>query len=314
MLLIGSTALIEHGFNRTPKDIDLVATFEDAQKFIKATSPSCHFPINDGKSIYCRWKDGTICEIEVAWEGSKAALLLDFIRTNADVAIAGKKFVKGLEIAFPGLEVLYLLKMSHRYLKNSPHFAKTMADILEMRGKGVDIPVKWLPFFRQLEKLTYTYPHPKLDVDNKNFFDTTVTGVHQEYDHDSIHEAVAYLGKPAYLFYKPEDSEVNCSQEMFFSCDYTTRLFGVVEEAQVLALERSLIPYPNGKTADEAFLYALMKVCTSITSGWFREFAWENYHHVVFLYRECQHHHKCYTERFRQAVADGRVKKKQQTP
>ena len=31
---------------------------------------------------------------------------------------------------------------------------------------------------------------------------------------------------------------------------------------------------------------ALMKVCTSITSGWFREYAWENYDKVLDLYNE----------------------------
>jgi hypothetical protein len=29
---------------------------------------------------------------------------------------------------------------------------------------------------------------------------------------------------------------------------------------------------------------ALDKVCTSITSGWFREFAWQNYDEVVKIY------------------------------
>jgi hypothetical protein len=29
-----------------------------------------------------------------------------------------------------------------------------------------------------------------------------------------------------------------------------------------------------------------MKVCTSITSGWFREFAWENYDNVLDLYND----------------------------
>jgi len=32
------------------------------------------------------------------------------------------------------------------------------------------------------------------------------------------------------------------------------------------------------------FEMALMKVCTSITSGWFREYAWENYQKVLDLY------------------------------
>ena len=45
----------------------------------------------------------------------------------------------------------------------------------------------------------------------------------------------------------------------------------------VLTIERSLVPYPGKKTPEQAYLMALEKVCTSITSGWFREFVWENY-------------------------------------
>ena len=52
----------------------------------------------------------------------------------------------------------------------------------------------------------------------------------------------------------------------------------------VLALERSQIPNDFSVDPNKIFLYALEKVCTSITSGWFREFAWENYHLVVKMH------------------------------
>lgn len=33
-------------------------------------------------------------------------------------------------------------------------------------------------------------------------------------------------------------------------------------------------------------MMALEKVCTSITSGWFREYAYENYYEVVAMYHK----------------------------
>jgi formaldehyde-activating enzyme involved in methanogenesis len=103
-----------------------------------------------------------------------------------------------------------------------------------------------------------------------------MTRVVQKYDHDTVHVAVAHLDKP-------EDEEVMCSKEMFLACDRKIQLYSVVEEAMVLALERSLVPYPGKKTPKEAFTLTLMKVCTSITSGW-REFALENYDAALDLY------------------------------
>lgn len=57
----------------------------------------------------------------------------------------------------------------------------------------------------------------------------------------------------------------------------------VIDNFEVLALERSQIPFKN-MAPKTSFLIALEKVCTSITSGWFREYAWENYDKVVSLY------------------------------
>jgi hypothetical protein len=113
-----------------------------------------------------------------------------------------------------------------------------------------------------------------------------MTGVWQKWDHDSVHLAVKHLDKPAYEYFKPEDSEVMVSKEMWDVLPETIKLYAVLEEAYVLALERSLIPFPNRKTPKEAFDMALMKVCTSITSGWFREFSWESYDKVQALYND----------------------------
>jgi hypothetical protein len=190
-----------------------------------------------------------------------------------------------------------MLKMSHRFLRNSPFFLKTMNDIHVMRKLGAKIPDE--AFLKDREKATYTYEHPKLNVKKDDFF--TGDGVQYVYPHDDIHEIVAHLDKPAYKFYQPEDSQVNVTKEMFFAQPRMIQLFGVLEEAYVLALERALIPFPGKMTPKRSFDMALMKVCSSITSGFFREFAWENYHEVQSLYNDD------YVERFWKAVVDGIV-------
>lgn len=122
------------------------------------------------------------------------------------------------------------------------------------------------------------------------------------YDHDSIHDAMKHLRYPAYQYYKPAVAEVFCSQEMFNKQHIDVRLYGVLEEALVLALERSQIPFNYEPDPKKSFDIALNKVCTSITSGWFREFAWEHYDRVQEMYNSN------YVDRFKKALADGIIK------
>lgn len=288
MLLIGSVAAKAAGVDlgREPGDVDAICTFEQFQKWTrdnKSFIKHCQ-PLSDTK-FHVRDNLGRNYEFEIAWEGTAARALLD-VYNGAGTA---------------SVDWLYALKMSHRYLRNSPHFAKTMRDIKTLREHitqdgDLIIHSDW---FKQRERETYTYKHPKLDVTKQEFFDGD--GVNYVYDHDSIHLAVALslevssygefcVPTPAYTYYMKDGSEVMTSKAKFFSMDEQIRLYGVYEESCVLALERSQIPHGLGKeggpTARWSFEMALMKVCTSITSGWFREYAWENYDKVLDLYNK----------------------------
>ena len=100
---------------------------------------------------------------------------------------------------------------------------------------------------------------------------------------------------PAYEYFKEDKSEVFCDKDLFFRLDEQTQLYAILEESYVLALERSQIPFKDKVDPKKSFDISLMKICTSITSGWFREFAWENYHKIQSLYD------KTYVQRFWQA-------------
>jgi hypothetical protein len=195
---------------------------------------------------------------------------------------------------------LLLLKLSHRYRKDSPHFLKTMRDIQFLRNKGVSVPEAWLPLLKEREKETYSYAHPKLNQDKKSFFDNCNSMY--VYDHDSIHRAVAMEDTPAYTKFSEDGQEVKSSRKKWEQCSHMTKLLAGLEESYVLALERSLIPLPGVLTPRQAFDKALEKVCTSITSGWFREFCWENYDHIASLYDDR------FVYRFNEALSRGVIK------
>lgn len=299
MLLIGSTALaFVANLDREPKDADLIATIDEYEDFIAKHKQNLvsTYPVNKGKKLIIFLKDTKPIEMEIAWPDSTAETLLNVLSTEN---LPTTSFL-GQEVSVAPLDILYQLKMSHRFLKNSPHFLKTMNDIKFMRSLGAQITMPdWLKA-REVE--TYDYKHPKLNVSKDDFFKKD-EGVTYVYDHDSIHEAVKRYDKPAYTYFKPENSQVLCDRVMFEASPREIQLASVVEEATVLALERSQIPFKDQVTPKWSFDMALMKVCTSITSGWWRSFAYSEYDNVQALYDEN------YVSKFWKAVEKGVVVK-----
>lgn len=302
VVLLGSHALNKHiaGF-RTPVDTDLVCDYDALDDISLFTNARAHYP-NSDKTWFMKSVEYGIIDIEVAWPDSRGEKLLEFVKNDPHTQTV-RMFGK-LDVLLPSLNVLYMLKMSHRYLKDSPHFLKTMQDIRKLRKRGAIIQDDHQAFYEQRMKDTYVYKHPNLKVDKDTFFDAVATGVEYTYDHDSIHEAIKTMNVPAYTMFAEPGEQVKSSKEIFFQCDQNVRLRAVMEEAMVLAIERSLVPFPGKKTPKEAFDFALSKVCTSITSGWFREFAWEHYDDVQLLFA----FYNDYFEQFQKGLDEGIVK------
>lgn len=289
---IGSFAAHAHKPDIWPKyqDLDIICTWESFQGFLNSLDlNSCTIPFGN-KMISKR--NGFMIETEIAWKGSSA---FDFINMKQDLTLS---YFEGIPIQIPSLDWLYAFKMSHRYLKNSPHFNKSRKDIKTFREMGCIIPNKeWL---KKREKETYSYNHPSLKKSKQEFFSGDM--IEYVWDHDSIHESMKHLKCPAYLYYKKDGQEVECDRTKWENLPTLHKLYGVLEEVYVLALERSQIPHPNVDPL-LSFTIALEKVCTSITSGWFREFAYNHYDEVYALYDEE------YVKKFWKDVQEGKVKK-----
>lgn len=273
MLVIGSSAMAWNGLvrpNQKVVDIDCIAYPEEKDMFWDCE----RIEEKPHKTVY-KNSEGTYFEIEWAYPNTNQEKLLKLLDHNLDY---------GFEYA--PKEVLYALKMSHRFLKNSPHFLKTMCDIHTMRSRWRFMGIA--PYLKEWYDWrvndTYTYPHPKLNQGKSSFFDQNIFDGKQVYvyDHDSLHEAVKIYDKPAYTAFI--DGEVKVSQDKFNKQPYDIKLASVVEESCVLALERAMIPH--GTSQDRAFMIALEKVCTSISSGWWRDFAWNNYLNALRCYEE----------------------------
>lgn len=296
MILIGSRALALRApqlLGRKCVDFDFVSTKAEFDQWMESNShklsPTKVYPEKNKMIV----EGSTNCEFEIIGTALSTQMLIDLVEGNPDA----------LETPFgwvPTLDMLFTIKSSHKYLKNSPHFWKTMADYHIMKQAGATVRPEYQAFFKIREKETYNYSHPKLNVTKDNFFKDD--NIQYVWDHDDIHKSVARYEEPAYCSYLKDGEQVLCDKNKFFTIDEKVRLAGVVEEAAVLAIERSLVPHPNVWTPEYAWRFALGKVCSSITSGWFRAFAYENAPAILKLYPSG------YWEKFQEDIKSGLVK------
>ncbi len=291
MLLIGSRALYLRApflLKRDPKDFDFISTRSEAETWLRKRE--LNYYTTDNKIIH----EGTIpCEFELIEDRPSNQLLINLVENDS-------KTIKTEFGLIPNLHLLFALKASHRYLKNSPHFWKTAADYHRMKNFGVEILPEYLEFLKLREKETYAYAHPKLNVNKNDFFNGDQ--VNYIYDHDSIHQAMKHLEKPAYSYFQKDGAEVACDKNKFFILPEEIKLYSVLEETYVLALERSQIPYPGKMIPKDSFMLSLSKVCSSITSGWWREYAYDNIFKAIKMYNPA------YVEKFQDGINNGTVK------
>lgn len=297
-ILIGSKALNHHGIflNRNSRDIDFISSKNDAINFIQNFFDD--FNLEEKLNKIHAKNNFFHVEAELN-ENETSKEFISLVKNDSETQMGN---VFDSEFLIPSLGVLLGLKLTHRFKRSSPHFLKTMRDIQLLRSLNVKVPnsESWKNWFLKREKETLNYEHPNLNMNKKQFFKTP--NVTYKYDHDSIHIAIKRGEKPAYEYFKPNSNEVFCSKEMFFNCDYQTQLNAVIEESTVLALERCIIP--SNYTARPMFGYqtALKNICTGTTSGWFREFAWENYDNAIAQYDEN------YVDKFKEALNNNIIK------
>lgn len=322
MLVVGSFALKVQDIDlgRECSDIDVICTQEELVALVKRLIDNgCNVTemgmnvtsLGTVRVVKYTESDGTKCIIDASIVDDNSDKSLG---SNYDLLVNTSRYStsKHLNISDTATHVaspdtVLMMKLSHRYKKDSPHFDKTMQDIQKLRSIGIKLDEYLEKAMNAREKLTLAsiQTNYKLNVEKDRFFTDNVP---YQYDHDDLHIAVAILDKPAYNYYLADNAQVMCSKEKFFALPNSIRICGVLEECYVLALERAVIPH--GVDPEKAFKMALKKVCTSITSGWFREYAWENYDVVIahheLLAEVCGT--KWWVNRYKKNLAEGKIK------
>lgn len=123
-----------------------------------------------------------------------------------------------------------------------------------------------------LTKKEYPQRAPKLNKTNGDFFDDKVV---KKFDHDWIHELVAYYDRPLFERLKRPDNfdKAWCERGLWEAFSTEDKIRCVAEESHVIACERYMIPNDWDYNPRKAYYQAVRKVCTTLCSGWFRDAA-----------------------------------------
>lgn len=292
MLVIGSLALQHHIKTldmSSNKDIDVICYPHEMLRWAgNNQNVRTLMPIRNTDKWVAFLHNQRIVEFELLGSTTSSDLIKQMVDPdNTSGSISADGWIGDAMIA--PIEILYLIKMSHRFKKNTPFFKKTHDHIMAIRDAFPSIEQQvsddsYQEMLKLREKESYTYAHPKLNVSKQDFFNPDI-GVDYVYDHDEIHKIVARGKSPAYSYFIMDGEDVMCDKEKFFALPLEIQLNAVFEESTVLALERSQIPFKDQVDPKRSFDMALEKVCTSITSGWFRTFAWEHFRQVEKMYQ-----------------------------
>lgn len=166
-------------------------------------------------------------------------------------------------------DALLTLKASHLQYDNK--WEKTKRDVISL----INLGYKVIP-----ELFSILSEHWKEDYGNKDFLSLNKNKVDffndfvdYKYDHDYLHELVAYPDKPVYTKCLKDGSEVLICKNKFDNLPEYDRLQMFREEVTVIALERWLY---NDKSVDmswmQAYNRALKLTITRLTKGWASEF------------------------------------------
>ena len=181
---------------------------------------------------------------------------------------------------------LALIKRSHlwrdlAFSKHMTHYAKWLKGFFDDEVM-VDSVGRML-YDQRLRMTREAFPqgNPNLNQSVKDFF---ADAVKKTYSHDWPHELFAVYNKPMYTQMQRNPESAWCEKDMWDNFLSFEKIACVAEETSVIAAERLLIPSNWQSPEKLAYLKSLEKVCTTLCSGWFRDFAIDNYGALVAYY------------------------------
>jgi hypothetical protein len=187
---------------------------------------------------------------------------------------------------FADPDFLYTIKVSHAAWDIG--WDKHMKDIIFLKNKGCRLD----PMLYRMLYDYWTEHHGKkkvkLDMSNKEFF---TKSVNRKYDHDWLHEFLAFYNKPLHTRIRRNADSPLCSAALWDDLSAEDKIKCALEEIYVVATERYLGKY--AETPERIYKIAKIKsiknLITSMSKGWFNLYLIENIGELYYN-DECDNH------------------------
>jgi hypothetical protein len=180
---------------------------------------------------------------------------------------------------------LAIIKRSHlwRDLSFDKHITHYHKHLERYTAQWMDQDRQLLEERIQLTQRAFPQQQANLKKNKQDFFDDAVLKI---VDHDYLHELVAFYDAPLYKRLQRPDHDIWCHRDLWDALPQSDKIKCVAEEVSVLAIERFLLLGDWNMPSKLAYLKALRKVCTTVTSGYFRDFAIDHYPEVISVYNQ----------------------------
>lgn len=167
---------------------------------------------------------------------------------------------------FASLHELYTIKVSHSQWDLANHtWEKHVYDIAEMKKAGAKLDLGLHKLLYKVWEETHGVKIMDLNQDKSEFF---ADAVRRTYDHDSLHDSVAYGDLPIYTEVLKDGAEVDIDMKKMKALPMERFVDLIKEEIFVTALERIVIPRNYRVSPRAAYWWALRRTATSLTKGW----------------------------------------------
>lgn len=160
---------------------------------------------------------------------------------------------------------LYTLKISHSFWDINGTWNKHAGDIVFLQRKGCVFIRELYDILLPIWRERYARHKTSLKQNAGDFFNDAVD---RKYEHDSLHESVAYYDRPLFESILKDGEDVAVDNRKFFNgLGYSDQLRCVREEIYATALERKLIPGNYQGSPRAAYWWALRRTATSLFKG-----------------------------------------------
>lgn len=175
---------------------------------------------------------------------------------------------------FATLDEMYTIKLSHSHWElPNRSWHKHIFDLITLQDVGAKLDMDLYKILYKVWEEMHGKKVMNLDQDKTEFFDDAVRRV---YDHDSLHDSVAYGSSPIYEEILRDGATVDIDPVKLWRMPHERIVQLFREEICVTALERKVIPQNYKGSPGAAYLWALRRTITSLTKGKSSRFILEN--------------------------------------